>query len=108
MNDVYVGKGTLAGKGVYTNRDFKKGDIVIQYRLTELSNDDYEGLSDGEKMFTHEHCGTIYLYGEPERYVNHSDTPNTLPDLMNQCDVAVRNIRKGEMITTDEAKDDAF
>lgn len=57
-------------------------------------------------MFTHTHSGQIYLYSEPERYVNHSDTPNTVQDLSRQCDIALRKIVKGEMITTDATKDD--
>jgi SET domain-containing protein len=42
----------------------------------------------------------------PERYVNHSNTPNTKQDLVNFADVALRDIKAGEMITTDATKDD--
>lgn len=28
MNDVVIGKGNLAGKGVYAKRDFKKGGAI--------------------------------------------------------------------------------
>lgn len=57
------------------------------------------------KMFTHTHGDMNYLYSEPERYVNHSNHPNTYQDLKNKCDVALRDIKKGEMITTDATKD---
>ena len=30
------------------------------------------------------HGGQIYLYSEPERYINHSTTPNTVQDLGKQ------------------------
>ena len=104
--DVIIGEGNLAGKGVYANRDFKKGEVVIKYNLKPLTEKEFENLPESEKMFTHTHWGTINLYSEPERYVNHSDNPNTYQDLINQCDIALRDIKKGEEITSDATKDD--
>lgn len=104
--DVIIGKGNLAGKGVYANRDFKKGEVVIRYHLKPLAEEEFENLPELEKMFVHEHSGIIYLYPEPERYVNHSENPNTYQDLIKQCDIALRDIKKGEEITSDAAKDD--
>jgi hypothetical protein len=107
MNDgVVIGSGDLAGKGVYAGRDFKKGEIVVKYHLTALTKEAFDRLPESEKMFTHEHCGVMNLYAEPERYVNHSDTPNTYFDHAAQADVALRDITKGEPITTDATKDD--
>ena len=106
MADVLIGKGTLNDKGVYANRDFAKGEVVIQYRLKPLTNTEYESLPVGEKMFTHAHWGQFFLYSEPERYLNHAENPNTYQDLDKKCDVALRDIQKGEMITTDARKDD--
>lgn len=105
MNDVIIGTGKLAGKGVYANRDFKKGEIVITYNLTPLTKEEYYNLPKGFKRFTHKQWGVIQLYGEPERYVNNAKTPNTYQDLLNKCDIALRDIKKGEMITTDSSKD---
>lgn len=107
MNDLIIGKGNLAGKGVYANRGFKKGEIVIRYNLKPLTKEELEKLPESEKIFTHTHWGQTYLYGEPERYVNHSDRPNTYQDVKNKCDIALRDIKKGEMITTNALKDDA-
>ena len=59
-----------------------------------------------EKNFCHGHCGVIYLYSSPERYVNHSSDPNTIQNLKDKSDVAIRDIQKGEEITTDATKDD--
>ncbi len=106
MNDVVIGKGNLAGKGVYANRDFKKGDVVIKYSLKPLTPEEYKNLPKGEKMFTHGHWGEVYLYSKPERFVNHSPTPNTYQDLVKKCDIALSDIEKGEVITTDATKDD--
>ena len=105
MSDLIIGKGKLAGKGIYANRDFKKGEVVIKYNLKSLNKEEYKKLSKGEKVFTHTHWGQIYLYLEPDRYVNHSKNPNTYQDLKNKCDIASRNIKKGEMITCDATKD---
>ena len=106
MPDVIIGKGELSGRGVYANRDFENGEVVIKYNLKPLTQEELEKLPDSEKMFTHSHHGEIQLYGEPERYVNHSDNPNTNPDHAILADVAIRVIKKGEMITTDATKDD--
>ena len=106
MNDVTIRTGDLDGKGVYADRDFKKGEVVITYNLKLLSETEFKNLSEGEKIFTHRHLGIVHLYSEPERYVNHSKNPNTYQDLTNNCDIAARDISNGEMITTDASKDD--
>jgi hypothetical protein len=106
MSDLFIGKGNLAGKGVYANRDFKAGEVVVRYHLKPVTDQEFEKLPESEKMFVHSHYGMKYLYSEPERYVNHSPHPNTKQDLERKHDIAVRSIAKGEMITTDATKDD--
>ncbi len=106
MGNVVVGKGKLAGKGVYADKDFKKGDVVIKYNLKPLTLEEFENLPGSEKIFTHTHKGQIYLYSEPERYVNHSFKGNVYQDLVKQCDLALRDIKKGEAIKGDATKDD--
>lgn len=106
VSKVIIGKGNLAGKGVYANRDFKRGEIVLKYNLKPLTKEEYKKLPKNEKMFTHVHWRQIYLYLEPNRYVNNSKHPNTYQDLVNKCDVARRDIKKGEMITCNATKDD--
>jgi hypothetical protein len=104
--DVTIKNGNLAGKGVYADRNFKKGEVVIQYHLKPLTKADFNKLPESEKIFVHTHLGQMYLYSEPERFVNHSLKPNTYQDLGKQQEVALRFINKGEMITTDATKDD--
>jgi len=105
MNDIIMGKGKIFGKGIYANRDFKKGEVVIQYHLKPLTEEEYQKLPKKEKNFTHKHGSVIYLYSEPERYVNHSSRPNTAQDIKKQCDIVLRDIKTGEEITTDATKD---
>ena len=104
--NIVIGKGNLDGKGIYAGRDFKKDEIVIEYNLKSLTEAEYSDLLEKEKMFVHTHWGVRYLYSEPERYVAHSNNPNTKQDLKARCDIAVRDIRKGDEITTDATKDD--
>lgn len=106
--DVIIGEGNLTGKGVYAGRDFTSGEVVIKYHLTPLTQEEFDALPESEKVFTHIHHGVIDLYGEPERYVNDADDPNTLPDHEIQADVAVRDIKKGEMITTNSSLADTI
>ena len=106
MKDVIIEKGNLAGKGVYADRDFKAGEVVITYHLKPLSEEEFENLPKSEKMFVHTHRGIKHLYSEPERYVNHSPDPNTRQDLESKQDIAIRDIAKGEMVTTDATKDE--
>ena len=104
--DVVIGKGKMFGKAVFANRDFKRGEVVITYHLKPLTEEESQALSNREKNFTHKHWGKTYLYSEPERYVAHSQNPNTKQDLKAQCDIAVKDIKKGDEITTDATKDD--
>ncbi len=106
MDAVVIKKGKMLGKGVFANQDFKKCQIVIKYRLKPLTEEEFLKLPKKERDFTHQHKGKIYLYSSPERYVNHSPNPNTRQDLKKKCDIAKRNIKKGEEITTDATKDD--
>lgn len=105
MNDVYIGKGKLAGKGVYAARDFDVGEIVEFYNLKLLSQEDFDRLPKTEQMFVHSFWGRMYLFPEPSRYTNHSSNPNTESDLKQMCDIAVKPIKKGEMVTTSATKE---
>lgn len=109
MNDVVIKKSKIGqfDKGVFANRDFKKGEIVVRHNnLKPLTEEEYQNLPESEKQYTHKHWGVIYLYPSPARYVNHSSNPNTVQNLKERYDVATRDIKKGEEITTDATKDD--
>ena len=61
---------------------------------------DWNSLPEAEKQFVHSFWGRLQLFQSPERYVNHSDDPNTGQDLGVPGDRAVRFIERGEAITT--------
>jgi ketosteroid isomerase-like protein len=103
VNDVTIGKGELAGKGVYAARDFAEGELVVAYDLQELAQDEFDALPYSEREWTHSFWGRIYLFPEPARYVNNSDSPSTYPDLARSGDFALRPIKTGEAITIDDS-----
>jgi hypothetical protein len=102
--DVRVGKGDLAGKGVYTDRDFIAGEPVITFDLQQIDEAQYLALPAGEYLFVHSYGGRRYLYPAPSRFVNHFDEPSCFEDFDRCCDVALRDIAKGEPVTIDAAQ----
>lgn len=105
MHDVIVGKGNFRGKGVYANRDFKKGEIVINYQLEELDQKKFLELPKEEHAYVHSFWGKSFLFLGPSRYVNHARNPSTYQDLEREADVAARDIAKGEEITTNATQE---
>ncbi len=103
MGDIVVKKSKIHGKGVFANKDFKKGEIVVKYNLKKLTKKEFESLPDKEKHFISREGKDYLLFLSPERYVNHSCNPNT--NSLKECDVAVKNIKKGEEITGDYFKE---
>lgn len=88
------------GLGVFANRDFKAGEIVIKWDLRSLSPQQYQELSEYEKEnFCHKRDGIQWLYPEPERHVNRCKTPNVVPDFKLQANLAIRDIEKGEELS---------
>lgn len=99
MDDVVIGKGKLAGKGLYAGRDFENGELVKSWNLMLLTQAEFDGLPESEHMFVHSFKGKLFLFPEPSRYTNHSANPTIYSDFEKQCDYALRPIQKGEPIT---------
>ncbi len=93
-----VKKSKIEGKGLFAARDFKEGEIVTRWHTSkQLTNAELNLLSDEAKRHVICYQGKNIVMGSPERYVNHSCSANTHAD--DFCDVANRNIKKGEEIT---------
>jgi len=92
MEEVIVKESKIHGKGVFANRDFKKGEVVIRYKLNPLTKEEFENLPEKEKYYTSKENGQYVLFSIPERFVNHSCKANTNPK--NKCDVAIKSIKK--------------
>lgn len=106
MNDVTISKGPMSGKGLYAARDFKKGEVVIKYELKPITFQELKALSPEDYAATHTVNGQIYLYPEPVRYVSHSENPNVKNDHQQRANIALRDIKAGELIAVDARYDD--
>lgn len=98
MITVKVKKSKIHGLGVFATRDFKKGEIVLKWNPRELTKAQVEKLPRAEKRYIMFSKGKYWLMRPPERFVNHSCDANTY--VRNFCDVAKRNIKTGEEITS--------
>jgi len=105
MHNIIVKKSKIEGKGVFAARDFKKGEIVIKWDISHtLSKSEVEKLSKEEKKYVSFLDGKYILMQPPATYVNHSCDANTYSK--NFCDVAKRDIKKGEEITGDYSENE--
>ena len=84
--------------GVFANTAMKKWDIVIKWDISqEIPSKKIEKMSAEEKKYV---CFLDEKYIQmqaPACYVNHSCEANT--KAKNYCDIAIRDIEKGEEIT---------
>lgn len=101
MADVIIKKSKIKGKGVFAARDFKKGEVILIWDIThKIIKEEMAKLSEDEKNhLSYIGDGDYVVMKFPEKYVNHSCDPNTY--VKNQKDIALRDIKKGEEITTD-------
>jgi len=99
-DDVVVKKSKIQGKGVFANRNFKKGETIIKWDTShELSSAEIKKLSGSDKKYIAFLEGKYIVMQSPAKYVNHSCNANTFAK--NFCDIAKRDIEKGEEITGD-------
>lgn len=74
--DIIVKKSKIQGKGVFANKDFKKGEIVLRWNPKKITKKESEKLSVKERHYL-EYQNSQYLLMQPqERYVNHSCDSN--------------------------------
>ncbi len=98
--DIKIKKSKIEGKGVFAGRDFKKGEIVVKWDIShQLTLEEVKKLPETENRYAAYFKGKHILMQPPAKYVNHSCDANTNAD--NFCDIANRDIKKGEEITAD-------
>ncbi len=96
--NIIIKKSKIQGKGVFANKDFKKGEIILKWNPKKITKKEADKLTTKQKHYLYEERNKYFLMQSPEKYVNRSCNANTKPK--NLCDVAVRNIKKGEEITS--------
>ncbi|MFA6461928.1 MAG: SET domain-containing protein [Candidatus Woesearchaeota archaeon] len=108
MNQSVVVKNSkIQGKGVFARRDIKKGEVVLKWDIShQLKKSEVDKLTAKEKKYITYMNRRYVQMQSPEKYVNHSCDFNTLPK--KYCDVAIRNIKKGEEITSNYYKTSLF
>lgn len=105
MEDVIVKKSKIEGFGVFALHNFKKGEIVIKWDIShQLTPEQIKEIPKEEKKYIAYLNGKYILMQPPARYINHSCDANTYAN--NFCDIAKRDIKKGEEITDDYSKDE--
>src|SRR3989339_1019250 len=101
MKDIIIKKSEKHCRGVFVARNFKKGEIVVPWVVKKiLDKQELSSLTQQEKEYVSKReDGKYVLFAEPVCCVNHSCDPNTKSE--NNANVAIRDIKKGEEITTD-------
>lgn len=99
-NNVIVKKSKIEGIGVFANRNFKKGETIFEWGDIALTNEELNGLSEKDRKIAFFYKGKHHLQKTPARYINHSCDPNTKV-VNGSSDVAIKEIKKGEEITSD-------
>ncbi|MCX6819477.1 MAG: hypothetical protein NT129_05785 [Candidatus Aenigmarchaeota archaeon] len=102
MANITVKKSRIEGKGIFAARNFKQGDIILKWNPRVLTTEQAKQVQENKKRYLYYSKGKHILMHAPEKYVNHSCEANTYVKAF--CDIAKRNIKKGEGITSDYAK----
>jgi SET domain-containing protein len=100
-----IKKSYINGRGLFANKDFKKGDLVIPWNKESkyLSKDDAIKLAEDSKKYVAIYKGKYLLIASPERYLNHSCNPN-VETKEDGAEYAIKKINKGEELTGDYTK----
>lgn len=106
----YLDKSGIHGMGVFAGEDIPKGTIVwdfVEGVDQALTQEQFDALSDTAKAYLDMYAfwdkGMIYKCGDHGSYTNHSEDPNTgnWPEPDSMSEVALRDIKAGEEITSD-------
>ncbi|MDP6293722.1 MAG: SET domain-containing protein [Candidatus Woesearchaeota archaeon] len=104
MADVVVKRSKIAKKGVFASRDFKKGEVVMKWDTShKLTEEEVKNVPEEQQHYVAYNSGKYILMQPPARYINHSCEANTV--VKDHADVALRDIKKGEEITSNYAED---
>ena len=106
MSDVIVTESKIHGIGVFANRTFKQGEIVLPLDDSRIVDDEHPLRPElGENDY---HCdyladGKVVLQPSPERHINSSCDPNTFVKTIDGVRrvIARRAIEYGEELTCD-------
>jgi uncharacterized protein len=92
---IKISNSTIHGKGIFANKDFSKGEVVLRWDSCSkiISDKEYSKLSEGQKRMVFD--GSLYF--SPSQFMNHSCKANVKN--IESYDTALRDIKEGEEIT---------
>lgn len=96
---IEVRKSSISGQGLFATSLIKANEVVVSWRPKVLTREQADALPMSEKHFLYPDGGKVLYMQAPERYMNHSCEPNT--HVVDKSDVALRDIKPGEEITSD-------
>ena len=98
---IRISNSRIHGKGIFANKDFNKGEIVLRWDSysRKISDQEYYKLPEGQKSMVL----SGRLYTSALQFMNHSCEPNVKS--IEGYDTAVRDIEEGEEITCDYHKE---
>ena len=102
---VWVGKSTIAGKGVFTAQDIKKDTQILQYVGERISKQESAKRIAEGNVYIFTFNGQYEIDGKvlrnTARYINHSCDPNCITELTRRTIwiIALRDIHAGEELT---------
>ena len=95
-----VKSSAIGGKGLFATSQIKKGETVVAWNPKVLTKDQASKLpADEQNHYLYPDGNNMLWMQPPERYMNHSCDANTR--VVGKSDVALRDIQKGEEITSD-------
>jgi hypothetical protein len=100
MKALVVKKIGKKGKGVFANRNFRKGELILKIGGKRYTSEEAYNLPSYARnhiCITGDDEWTVMGY--PEKYINHSCSPNVF-DKKGKT-FAIRNIKKGEELSFD-------
>ena len=97
---IIIKNSKIQGKGVFAGTGFRKKDIIMKWdNSVILTEKEAKKIPEKLKKYLVFFKGKYIMAQAPEKYLNHSCEPNTKEGRL--CDVAIRDIKKGEELTTD-------
>ena len=105
MDNVEVKQSSINGKGLFTTKAYKKGDLAYTYSPERiLKASEINELTPEQKLHLNKTREDEYeLMGPPGCYVNHSCDPNI--EEKDRNGYTLRDIEVGEELTVDYDKD---
>jgi SET domain-containing protein len=101
---IEVRDSAIGGKGVFATEDIKAGEVIINWHPMVINEEQLKKLASEDRHYLIKvEAGRYYLMQDPEKYVNHSCSPNS--KVVGDSDVAISDIEGGVEVTSDYGKE---